>query len=130
MSFTAGDSTESLPLTTRSSSDTPPRRPSPGIPRDSSTSDDVAADEQEPMLARTETSESMDDLGDEGPNDDLDDENAGVLHWDEWDETAQARTGGHGRKNRRVYGGGRHGDSMEGGDLGPGEVAGMILASR
>ncbi|KDE06240.1 hypothetical protein MVLG_03399 [Microbotryum lychnidis-dioicae p1A1 Lamole] len=49
----------------------------------------------------------------------------------EWEEDGNETDGPglHRRKNRRVYGGGRHGDALKGGSLGPGEVAGMILAS-
>ncbi|SCV67334.1 BQ2448_5980 [Microbotryum intermedium] len=49
----------------------------------------------------------------------------------EWEEDGNDTDGPglHRKKNRRVYGGGRHGDALKGGSLGPGEVAGMILAS-
>lgn len=127
---TPTDSTDSLPLTTRSSTDTPPPAPSPSPKRADSADSLETTHETAPMLARWDV--GIDDDDDVGAVDE-DSAELGLglgesegRPWGEWDEPARS----HGRgKNRRVYGGGRHGDAMEGGVLGPGEVAGMILAA-
>ncbi|ORY59013.1 hypothetical protein BCR35DRAFT_309333 [Leucosporidium creatinivorum] len=141
--------TESLPLTPRDSSESarPPLSPSPPTsppPKASSSrpeppsresssgesgaDDDLAAGERSPMLARWE--------GGEGDSDDDDlDAGANIKTPRPWGEgTWEAGSGmgaspsSHTTRNRRVYGGGRHGEGLQGGSRTTVEVAGMILA--
>ncbi|KAM0790314.1 hypothetical protein ACM66B_005615 [Microbotryomycetes sp. NB124-2] len=130
-------SNESVKMTPRTSEASD--RPSLGLPRDSTASNagseqNDGTTETSPMLARWahgsgDGDDDDDDDDDEGWADSPRDDDDGIPPADDsWSEIDHSGPS-HSRKDRRVYGGGRDRDSLEEGELGPGEVAGMILAA-
>ncbi|KAK4048497.1 hypothetical protein OIO90_005828 [Microbotryomycetes sp. JL221] len=139
-------STESVRMTPRTSeSDSRPSihddTASDDQPSSLSTDGQPLPTETSPMLARWNVGQDGDYEDDDDDDDDegwnIDDVASAAADdsippaddsWSEIDHS-RPRSASQGRKNRRVYGGGRNRDSLDGGELGPGEVAGMILAA-
>ncbi|KAK4049782.1 hypothetical protein OIV83_003838 [Microbotryomycetes sp. JL201] len=121
-------SSESVRMTPRTS-ESDAARPSLA-PRDSADDRSQSEDqvtETSPMLARWTHGAGDEDADEDGWADSAHDDDGIPPADDSWSEIDHSSSGL--RKNKRVYGGGRDRDSLDEGELGPGEVAGMILAA-